>query len=315
MKKYKHILPLISTVIIAVLIIYTGYNILARAGKYLVTDNNNIVTISSDKDDSYVFYSQTDNDIVLFPWNYSNNAVNFSDYYDFSLKASDVIETTNLYEYLRYYFYRIIPDSQKNYIFDNGLSLSEIMDYDNLEEYITINQGYYFYSHIITILNSSYYLNVSFNSNGYIYAFQCREIRPQTEYTTDIMARANSDLTSFLNDSSRNYIGVLLKDIYELYGFLDNYVLNISQASYSSLNFRDDIYYDKNFSKLEVYTYDPESGTEVGIYDIDTSYMDNTNSYQLVKTQYEYLILMTNLNITIHYDPVSHTFNGFNISS
>lgn len=315
MKKSKHMLPLIYTIIIAVLIIYTGYNILTMASKHLAEDTNNIETISSDNNDSYVFYSQTDNDIILFPWNYGNNAVSFSDYYDDYLKAEDIINTENLYAYLRYYFYRIIPESQQNYIFDNDLSLEEIMDFSNLEKYLTINNDYYFYSQIIDIYNQSYYLNVSFNSKGYIYAFQCREIRPQTEYSTDIMNSANSDLTSFLNDTSKNYVNFLLKDIYELGGILDNYVLNISKNSYSKLNFKEDIYYDKDTSVTNIYvngtfTIKNDEKTEFNI-----SYGNNTNSYQLIKTQYEYLVVMTDSNIILHYDPVLHTFNGFNISS
>lgn len=316
MSRNKHILPLISTVIIAFLIIYTGYRVLAKAGTYLTADNNNIISVSPDNGDSYVFYSQTDNDIVLFPWNYSNNAVSFINYYDSSLIASDIIDTLNLYEYMRYYFYRIIPEKQKNYIFSNDLSLAEIMDYDNLETYLTFNQGYYFYSHIIDINDSSYYLSVSFNSKGYIYSFQCREIRQQTEYSTDIMDKANSDLTEFLNDDSMNYSGYLLKDIYELYGILDNYMLNTLKNSYSRLNFKEDIYYDKSLGKVEIYISSQLNGndsSENSNYS-DISYSTN-NSYQLVKTQYEYLVIMTDLDIILHYDPVSHIFNGFNIIS
>lgn len=316
MSRNKHILPLISTVIIAFLIIYTGYRVLAKAGTYLTADNNNIISVSPDNGDSYVFYSQTDNDIVLFPWNYSNNAVSFINYYDSSLIASDIIDTLNLYEYMRYYFYRIIPEKQKNYIFSNDLSLAEIMDYDNLETYLTFNQGYYFYSHIIDINDSSYYLSVSFNSKGYIYSFQCREIRQQTEYSTDIMDKANSDLTEFLNDDSMNYSGYLLKDIYELYGILDNYMLNTLKNSYSRLNFKEDMYYDKSLGKVEIYISSQLNGndsSENSNYS-DISYSTN-NSYQLVKTQYEYLVIMTDLDIILHYDPVSHIFNGFNIIS
>lgn len=315
MSRNKHILPLISTVIIAFLIIYTGYRVLAKAGTYLTTDNNNIVSISPENGQSYVFYSQADNDIVLFPWNYSNNAVSFTKYYDSSIYASDIINTVNLYEYLRYYFYRIIPEKYTNYIFSNDLSLAQIMDFDNLEKYITFNQGYYFYSKMIDIYDSSFYLSTAFNSRGYIYTFQCREIRQQTEYSTDIMNKANSDLTEFLNDNSMNYLGYLLKDIYELYGILDNYMLNTSYNSYSRLNFKEDIYYyEKNPGKSEIFTssqltddYSDESSKYP-----DISYSTN-NSYQLVKAQYEYLVIMTDLNIIVHYDPVSHIFNGFNI--
>lgn len=324
MKFHKHIFPLIATILIAVFIISTGYHFLAKTGNRLSLSVNSITPIQSANNASYVFYQQADTDIVLFPWNYSENAISFTEYYGDTISAKDLIDTINLYDYLRYYFYRIIPGSQKAYIFDNDLSLSILMDYDNLEKYLTIYEDYYYFSRIIDIQNISYYLNVSFNSTGYIYAFQCREIRSDMEYSNDAMNNGNSDLTEFLNDDSNNYVNILLSDMCYLEGILSNYVLNTSNESDSRLNFTEDIYHEKfvqkqidessastknidNYTKFTTYS---SNGT---ILDTETDKDITTISYQIVKTQYEYLIVILEADVIIHYDPISHTFNGFNI--
>lgn len=315
MKNRKPIFSLIVTIFIAVLIILTGYNFLASAVKYLSSDTNEIVSVNDGNKESYVFYTNTDNDISLFPWNYSENAIKFSDYYASDVKASDIIDTINLYDCLRYYFYRIIPASQKEYIFSGDLSLATLMDFDNLEQYLTIYDDYYFFSQIIDIKNQSYYLNVSFNNNGYIYAFQCREIHANSDYSSDVMDSGNSDLTEFLNSNSGKYIDTVLEDISHLAGILSNYKINTADNSASRLN-----YLDEN-TELKIYDEIIEKekleGSSENDINSDISFSNNSSktSYQIIKTQYEFLVVISDADIILHYDPIAHTINGFNLKT
>jgi hypothetical protein len=309
---YKTLLPLITTILLAFLIILTGYNILAKAGNNLADSKNSIVAMSDDDNSYYIFYSKNTGDISLFPWNYSNNTSPFISYYGSELSASDVIDTSTLYNNLRYYFYRCIDGTQKDYIYKSGLSLAEIMNYDKLEQFITVYGDYYFYSQIIDISKQSYSLNAAFNDEGYIYAFQCREIHADEDYTTKVMDKADTFLKSLLSNSSDGYLNIILSDITYLDGILSNYSLNTSTPS-SLLNYREEYssYIQSKISEYNNYTeyYDENNVNSIIIYNTNSN-----SSCQLVKTQYEYLIVISDAEIVLHYDPINDIFNGFNLN-
>ena len=325
MSNSKNIISLLKTIILAFLIIGIGYKILAFAGNYFIYDNNIITSLPTDSNDSYVFYSQADNDITLFPWNYNNSSVSFSYYYGDDFAASDIVDSINLYDYLRYYFYRTIPSARVDYINSNNSSLSSIIDYENLEKYITIstvNPDYFFYDNTITIDNYSYRLNFSFNSTGYIYAFQCKEVHSDDDYTNDIMTFGNNCLSNLINlNDSKNLLAVL-NDMVYLSGDLKNYFLDITDSININLNYSENAeVFNENDFNTTISIYDsekkPEDGSEKYTEnDSKMYYYSNSikNSYQIIKTQNEFLVIFTDYNIVLHYDPLLRTFNGFNLS-
>lgn len=317
MTRSKNILAFLKTIILASLIIVIGYKILAFAGNYFIYDKSKVSTLSSESKDSYVFYSQSDSDITLFPWNYSANSITFNKYYeeDGAILFSDIIDTDMLYNSIRYYFYKMIPASQKDHIFQSEGSLSNLINYDNIKQNISVSTAEFdcfFYKGVITIGSFSYNLNFSFSSGGYIYSFQCQEIHSDEDYTNDIMTYANTCLSNLIYSDTSNDISSIESDILYLSGSLENYTLNITDFSDITLNFSQD-WYDKYYSE-EKYEDEGMSDNTYNKYRQSNNEINSENNlYQIIKAQNEYLIILSDSNIILHYDPLLRVFNGFNL--
>lgn len=348
MKLKNSIFPFIKTIIFASVIIIAGYTILAKASNFIIRYDNKISPVAVEKNDSYIFYSQTDNDVTLFPWNYANDSVDamtYSDFYlnnvdefNYDITLSSIVDTGNLYDYLRYFFYRTVSPDLRKYMTANDISLSTVMDFTNLGNYVTVYSGsttYFFYKGRINIDNYSFDLDFSFDSSGFLYSFQCQRINNSYSYTDEVMQNGNKVLSSLVSENNRDTLLLLVNDILFLNDFLKNYYLNISSSSDISVNLEEDAeisydisinytndYYEKYIMDDSSYDYDIEEleKNREENYDKYFKYRDadftndDQNSYQIVKTKNEFLLILSDSNIVFHYDPLLRVFNGFNLS-
>lgn len=296
----SNISALIKTGLITFLIIILGYDLLALAGKYTIYNTDEISTFASNKNQSYVFYSSGNEGIVLFPWGDYEASVNamgyFSEMYLNQVSFDDFVDTINLYDNIRYYFYKVIPDDKVDYIYSQDTSLWEIMDYDNIgynSTYYPSTYTYYYRREII-IANTKYKLEFSYDSSGYIYSFLCNEVTDENIYTEELIASGMDSLTYLLENKSQ-YINLIINDVIYQENTIDNYQTN--QAMY--------IDYEN-----ETYEYKE---------DVENDYANNIAldetqswSYQLIKLDTEILLLMSDYGIVFHYNPLNRTITGFN---
>lgn len=331
MKKIKNFLYLISTLIMACLIISIGYRSLNIAGNYFIVSENDITTLSTGNDNSYAFYSQADSDITLFPWNYYEESRPLSDVYlnadVYDESDSDVydildsiIEKDYLYENIRYYFYKTISSQSKEYINSIGSSLSELIKFDYIADYITVMStsmnDYFFYKNNVTVDYITYELSFSFDLSGNFLSFQCRQIEPSLlSDSPEMMEYGTKYLSNFITQNEQSDLGTLLTDIEYHANILENYTLHLSGDNYIYLEEKNDktstqsIYIESDMLRENEY-YDK-------IYSYDYSYFDfsqfvNNSSYQIVETNNELLLILIDNNIVLHFEPSTRRFNGFN---
>lgn len=330
MKIKTNILSLFKTVIFATVIIISGYIILAKAGRCFTNYDNKTSPVSIADNTSYIFYTQANSDVKLFPYNYADNAIPYPEYYDESLTS--VVDTINLYDYIRYYFYRTIPNDSREYMTNNDISLASVMDFDNIAKYTTVSlsntgNAYFYYKGQITVQNNSYNLDFSFDDKGYLYSFQCQMITNENLYTDDVMDKGNNILSDLVADSNLDSFVLLANDIIFLTGNLKNYFVNSAGNNEIIINRNPDVENHSIQTDIDIFTYEEKveknffklyENSENDLYSTysDYKYLTNEsqNSYQIVRTKTEYLLILSDTNIVFHYDPLLHVFNGFNMS-
>lgn len=313
MKKFKNFFLFIITLMMTCVIIFIGYRSLAVAGNYFIMSDNEIKTYPMESDDSYVFYSQSNSEITLFPWNYYADSVSLDELYpneDDSKTAyllTDADEFEYLYLQVRYYFYKTIPVSVKEGIISSGSSLYDLINFQDISEKLTArtisNITYYFYNEIIPINGADYRLSFSFNDLLSIYSFQCRQIVDEDMYSADNMRLGNEYLSNFINSNDQSNLNLILLDIIQDDNYLENYAINYLDADNISLNLSEETMsnYKLEHSKdsYEVYFHLP--------------YQEISNSsYQIVETKDELLLVLADNNIILHFDTISRMFTGFN---
>lgn len=313
MKKFKNFFLFIITLMMTCVIIFIGYRSLAVAGNYFIMSDNEIKTYPMESDDSYVFYSQSNSEITLFPWNYYADSVSLDELYpneDDSKTAyllTDADEFEYLYLQVRYYFYKTIPVSVKEGIISSGSSLYDLINFQDISEKLTArtisNITYYFYNEIIPINGTDYRLSFSFNDLLSIYSFQCRQIVDEDMYSADNMRLGNEYLSNFINSNDQSNLNLILLDIIQDDNYLENYAINYLDADNISLNLSEETMsnYKLEHSKdsYEVYFHLP--------------YQEISNSsYQIVETKDELLLVLADNNIILHFDTISRMFTGFN---
>lgn len=297
----SNIYALIKTGTLTFLIIILGYNFLALAGKYTINNTDEISTFSTNKNKSYVFFSSVNDDIILFPWGEYENSVNamkyFSESYSEPVSFDEFVDTYNLYDNIRYYFYKIIPEEKINYIYEIDTSLWDIMNFDCIGENSSFNPSelIYYYRGIINIASNSYYLEFSYDPSGYIYSFYCNEVIDNTNYTQEVIT-SGMDSLAYILENNPKYINLLINDVIYNEDIIDNY--RTTQALYI------------DYDDLENY----ESENEIISYSSNNIALDETRSwsYQLIKLDTEILMLLSDYGIVFHYNPLNHTITGFN---
>lgn len=308
MKNFKNILLFIITLMLTCIIIYVGYRSLAIAGNYFIMSDNDIKTYPMENNDSYVFYSQSDSDIMLFPWNYYADSVSFIELYpEADSKQTNILPDTDyLYSQLRYYFYKTIPGHVKESILAADGSLYEIMDFSELAGKLKVktvsNITYYYYNEIIVISGVNYRLSFSFNDSLLLFSFQCRQIVDTDTYSADNMRLGNECLSNFINYNEQSSLYLLLLDIFRNIDYLDNYVIKYTDSNNISLN----------FSEEEHNPMLSDSKTVTEEYSDYEAKNASNSSYQIVETNDELLLILIDKHIVLHFDPISRMFNGFN---
>lgn len=279
------------TLILAFTIILFGYYTLDVAGSHFIISNNDISKYSSHSDDSYVFYSQSDSEIVLFPWNYYKSStpllsmvLNFSYQADSSgyFYSNYYYSSDDLYQHIEYYFYQMAPNNLISYFSYNNLSLYDEMDFysidSNLNATIIDDTIYYFYKKELSFNGDNYLLSFSFDSTSYIYSFQLRPIYPETTITKDVMENGSEFLKDFLNKQ-----------------------ISSSESSDDADN------NSKNNSTIDVFDNDMYLRVEAS----ENSSTFN-NSYQIIETDGELLLVSITDSLVYYFDPVQNNFTGFN---
>lgn len=282
------------------IIIFAGYRALAVAGNYFIISDNTIKTYPLENVDSYVFYSQTDSELTLYPWNYYDSAESLSSlelYKDNAYTDFMLVNLDYLYDTIRYYFYKTIPVSVKDEILSSDKSLYEIMDFQNITEKLKAKSigtmDYYFYDETINIFGVNYRLSFSFGN--YLYSFQCRQELDADMYSRDNMHLGNQYLSNFIHYNEQENLNLLLLDISMFENYLENYALIYIDADNISFNLSEKLIKENELYKDE---------------DIKkTSY----SSYQIVETKDELLLILADINIVLHFDPINRMFTGFNL--
>lgn len=305
---FKPNLQLIITFFMAVAIILTGSLILEIIGNRLVASDTTVKTYSINDNDYYMFYTQSDSDITLFPWNYYNpDGVIFDDYfneltqdYEYDYNIDDYVDFFDLYDSIRYYFYQSIP-SVKQYVTEKDSSLYELMDFDNIFQKIVMTKDtsgiYYFYNEDIDINNQTYHIAFALNSKFEILSFKCSNKLDPNAYTEDIINSGKKSITSFINENQQINLNLLITDLKNRAGILTSYQLEHNpETDEYTVDVLDQIYdvYDESEQDFAVST--------------PTSY-----SYQIVETENDIMIIILDANIVIHFDPVMQVFTGFNL--
>lgn len=323
MKRTKNFFLFLLTLLITGIIILIGYRFLSVAGNYFIMNDNQIKTYPLENNDSYVFYSQSDSDITLFPWNYAKTATPATELYSGTDEDGNVVESEMakefssneyLYERLRYYFYKTIPKSTKEMIVAADTSFYEIVDFSNIINFLSVKSAsdtvYFFYDNTISIYGTLYELSFSFNDTLDICSFQCRLAPDEENLSADNLNFGAECLGNFIKYNNQYDLNYLVQDINSSNNSLLNYALIYIDA--------DNIYINRNESKNEFYYYEAEDENYEYNYDYDTkadSHINNnvTNaSYQIVKTNDELLLILVDSSIVLHFDPIQRQFTGFN---
>lgn len=294
MKIKKTILPLLITLSSTVLIISLGYNILAYAGASFLDANTEITPLSTDNSTTYVFYSQAEENVTLFPWGYYNEATPFKEYYRENTMISDILTINSIeliMDQLSYYFYRMTPIQTTKIDYEEfslyHLLISELIE-DNLKVQIVNYNTVFFYSKEISIGEQKYNLSFTFTDKCRILSFQIKTIY-STVVKDEDMNTSKKLLSEQLNSSQNNPIPFIYYDI-------------LLQNGYYSYSMDQD---DYNMSERESLIGEEYYHTYGNKYEF--------NSYQLVDTDDEILIILTDNNVVLHFDPISNLITGFNL--
>lgn len=286
-----------KTLILASFIIIIGYNLLAYAGANIIVNDESAYPFSPDKENAYVFYSSNPQDIVLYPWNYYETAKNAIEFYpSISSKEndfSDFVDIYNLYDNIRYYFYKILSTEKVEYLYNTSSSLWKIIDFDRIcySSKYSPEIEIYFYKSQIMIDNKGYTMEFSYNSDGELFSFLCDENTKETTLSNDIIDAGSNNISELLNTYPK-YIDIVINDII----------------------YHEDILYDYQTKNAKQYIESIDDEYFYEYPDIQDNSTSNTNalSYQLIALDNEILLLMHDYGVVLHYNPLNYTFTGFN---
>ena len=170
MKNRTSKLSLIITLLSTILIITIGYKALAFAGDFFLRNDTEISYLATDNLTTYVFYSQSEDELNLYPWNYYYDAVSFQTYTGKDIPASYFFDTWDLYNSLTYYFYRMIPEETATLLYKEDIPLYERMDYSDLANDLFVktvnNEPVFYYSKDLNLPDQTYNLRFTFSYSG-----------------------------------------------------------------------------------------------------------------------------------------------------
>lgn len=294
-------------------------------------NDNKIDRLPTGNSASYVFYSESEDYVTLYPWTYCYDTTSFREIFGPEALASDIFNTDNtdyLYDNLTYYFYRMVPGDVRDFLYnkDNkNIRLSDRINYEDIESDLKVKQVdddlIFYYSKDFPISNQTYNLSFSFMNDFQILSFQIKPVSNPTLSKDDINS-AKEFLSGYINSSDNFSIFDIYYDIlYKTYSY-ELYLLKDDNTGDNEIS-----PYDENDSASETsrsIVISEDAKTELierikstinsdNDYLLDRSSLENT-SYQLVYTNNEFLIIFLENNIVLHYDPITSMITGFNLS-
>lgn len=284
---------MLITLLSTILIITIGYKALAFAGEFFLRNDTEIRYLATDNLTTYVFYSQSEDELKLYPWNYYYDTVSFQDYIGKDIPASYFIDTWELYNSITYYFYRMIPEKTASLLYEEDIALYDRINFSDLAKDLFVkivnNESVFYYSKDLNLPDRTYNLRFTFSQSGLL-SFEIKPLS-DTLLTEEQMDRSKQFLTEYINSDESNSIAIIYSDIFTQRGLYDSY--SLINSAYSK---------DK---------YDSESNEKENIIDENESITKNS-SYQLIENDNEFLIILLENNSVIHYDPVTSMITGFN---
>lgn len=320
---------IVITLFMTVLIISIGYKVLAFAGASFLDKENGIEHLPTGNSTSYVFYSQSEDNITLYPWTYYNDAVPIQNYFGHD---SYIIDTINqkLYGTLTYYFYRMISKDLWDFLYNDVdnmyIRLAERIKFDNVEDDLKIiilpnNEFIYCYSKDFPIDDETYNLSVSFKlmfdyekQEDYIHviSFQTKQITDETP-SKEYINNSKEYLSNYINTNPYS-IDEMCVDIinrgavYAFYSLTDN-----NESTESSLNITESESITITEAEINALNEKFKNSTDSSNYDYEEKILHGKTSYQLVYTNNEFLIICLENNLVLHYDPDIYAITGFNL--
>lgn len=293
MKNRTSKISMVITLLSAVLIITIGYKALAFAGDFILKNDTEISYLPTDNITTYVFYSQSEDEINLYPWNYYHDAISFQNYMEDDLHTLESFDIWSLYNSLIFYFYRMVPDETASYLYKEDIKLYDRIDFFNIEKDLFVkivnNEPIFYYSKDMKIYDKTYNLRFAF-SQSYLLSFEIKLVS-NTVLSSEQMDSSKQFLTDYINSTENNSIAMIYYDILSQRGFYDSYSLLTN-------NFNNDKLHD---SEKQYFIDESED-------------IAKNSSYQLIDNDNEFLIVLLENNVVIHFDPVTSMITGFNLS-
>ena len=222
------------TVLLACFIILAGYRLLDLVGDYFIMADDRIILHTNAINDSYTFYSQSDNDIILFPWAYYNeNSTSFYEYilnFDQlhsgnSIELKDYLDVHLLYEELHYNFYHFVSDIRP-VIEKMNTTLYDLMDFDNMMNDLSVtkinNRLFLFYRKELLINEETYLLSFAADNKLRLLSFECKK-QEDNDFTQIEHSLAKNRLTKLVNSNYCDCMSLLIHDILYRSGILKDY--------------------------------------------------------------------------------------------
>lgn len=291
------------TFLLTILILIGSYKLLTYAGQNITAANNNFIPVEIDeaqKSNPYIFYSDAQDTIELYPWNLYYDTVKLSDEtdnYDYIIDYKFLIS-----EMIYYYFERMISPATLDHLYNsaNHFDFFKEIDLYSIENYIEVKHTYdgniFFYSKDILLGTSSYLLRFAFTDKYQILSFELSpNISPDT--LTDSIDSGKDFLSEYIKDQKNNCLPIILDDIINKNNLCSTYSI-------------------KKLELTEIYDI-PSSETED--YELklseEISYLfPKETSYQIINAENKLLIVMLDNNVILHYDPINNIICGFNVS-
>ncbi len=310
-------LSICITLLSTILIITIGYQVLAYAGASFLKNDNEITRLSTENATTYVFYSQSEDEITLYPWTYNYDTTPFFQYFGSKIYASDVFDIWKLYDSLTFYFYRMVPEDILIYLYEEDITLSQRMNYVDVEYDLTVksvnNELIFFYSKDLIINDQTLNLSFAFNQDCQLLSFQIKPSSSAALSDEDVNS-GKQFLTDYINSAKSDSISYIYYDIINQAGLCDSYSLKNTDSDLNSYIIKEvfDTGTSEKNEELKLSLLEKEEHGDAYT-SIDDALTKNS-SYQLVDTDNEFLIILLENNIVLHYDPTNSMISGFNLS-
>lgn len=333
MKARTIVISYIVTVLSVILIINAGYRLLAYAGKKCSIINETALPVSNQSSDTYIFFSETNDDISLYPWNRFAEAEPYAKLYGIA-DVYKIFAFDKMYDSILYYLYKTLPEDIMAYITTNNVSLWKCLGFDMMENHLKVTSDnlfatYLFYTNSFHIKKQYFTLKCAFDTNCDILSFQlihdeARQAQDSIQ-DIDILDTSKNYLSNYLNDSERNQIPGILYDILSNENLYSNYTLNNTlnpvkqpQTNEEPTTALQDPNETASEGKDTIMEYD---GQYIEKYEDELEFLKEVLttiqkevSYQIVSTDDEILIILIEYDMVLHYDPYSDMIVGFHKS-